>query len=100
MINKRILSMGAMETWGDVRIGIMSANDEPGTENARLRVMSPHRSTTVRVPLGESRTVDGVGTVTLHGLQLHHADVTKGPAPTGRGSADISFEPAHGEAER
>lgn len=66
MDGSRTLAMGAMETWGVVHIGVMSANDETGKENARLRVMSPRGSTTVRVHLGQSHTIGGVGTVTLH----------------------------------
>lgn len=86
------LAMGAMVAWGDVRIGVMSAQDDPGQEKARLRLMSPQGSVTVEVPVGESRTVDGVGTVLLHSVDLHHHR-GDGPAPTGRGSVDVSFEP-------
>ena len=94
MDGSRELSMGAVETWGDVRIGVMSANDAPGTENARLRVMNPQGRTTVRVPLGQSRSIDGVGTVTLHALHLHHPTGGDGPAPTGRSRVEVSFERA------
>src|SRR5699024_1912052 len=57
MGSRRTLSMGAMEAWGTVRIGVMSANDQEGAENARLRVKSPWGSVTVRVPLGQSRSI-------------------------------------------
>ena len=91
MENRQTLRMGAMVRWGDVRIGVMSASDAPGAENARLRVMSPAGSTTVRVPLGESAEVDGVGTVSLHKLNLHHPGEGDSPDVTGRGSVEVSF---------
>lgn len=91
MGNRQTLRMGAMAQWGDVRIGVMSAADDPGAENARLRVMSPAGSTTVRVPLGESAEVDGVGTVGLHELNLHHSEEGDSPDETGRGSIEVSF---------
>lgn len=100
MDDSRVLAMGAMETWGDVRIGVMSANDTAGAENARLRVMSPHGSRTVRVALGESVGLDGVGTVTLLGMSLHHGAAGDGPAPTGRGSLEVSFRAAADGAEQ
>lgn len=91
MENRQTLRMGAMVRWGDVRIGVMSASDAPGAENARLKVMSPVGSTTVRVPLGESAEVDGVGTVSLHKLNLHHPGEGDSPDVTGRGSVEVSF---------
>lgn len=100
MGSRRTLSMGAMEAWGTVRIGVMSANDQEGAENARLRVKSPRGSVTVRVPLGQSRSIDGVGAVTLHELNLHHDTGGDGPAPTGRGSVEVSFEPAADGAQQ
>lgn len=93
MDGTRALAMGAMEAWEDVRIGVMSANDQPGRENARLRVMSPQGTTTVCVGLGESVAIDGVGTVTLDGLTLHHRAEGDRPARTGRGRVDVAFEP-------
>lgn len=104
MENRQTLRMGAMVRWGDVRIGVMSASDAPGAENARLRVMSPAGSTTVRVPLGESAEVDGVGTVSLHKLNLHHPGEGDSPDVTGRGSVEVSFlasdHAEHGGEER
>ena len=104
MENRQTLRMGAMVRWGDVRIGVMSAVDEPGAENARLRVMSPAGSTTVRVPLGESAVVDGVGTVSLHELNLHHPGEGDSPDVTGRGNVEVSFRASdhaeHGGEER
>lgn len=92
MDTRKTLRMGAMERWGQVRIGVMSAADEPGAENARLRVMSSAGSSTVRVLLGQSELVDGAGTVTLHALDLHHAAEGDDPDVTGRGSVEVSFD--------
>lgn len=92
METSQTLRMGAMVRWGSVRIGVMSAADEPGAENARLRVMSPAGTTTVRVPLGESVLVEGVGTVSLHALNLHHPGDGDDPDVTGRGSVEVSFD--------
>lgn len=104
MENRQTLRMGAMVRWGDVRIGVMSASDAPGAENARLKVMSPVGSTTVRVPLGESAEVDGVGTVSLHKLNLHHPGEGDSPDVTGRGNVEVSFRASdhaeHGGEER
>ncbi|WP_434175891.1 hypothetical protein [Brachybacterium conglomeratum] len=104
MGNRQTLRMGAMVRWGDVRIGVMSVTDEPGAENARLKVMSPVGSTTVRVPLGGSAEVDGVGTVSLHKLNLHHPSEDDSPDVTGRGNVEVSFRASdhaeHGGEER
>lgn len=104
MGTSQTLRMGAMVRWGEVRIGVMSASDAPGAENARLRVMSPAGSTTVRVPLGGSGEVDGVGTVSLHELNLHHPGEGDSPDVTGRGSVEVSFHASsradHGGEER
>lgn len=94
METSQTLHMGAMVRWGDVRIGVMSAADEPGAENARLRVVSPMGSTTIRVPLGGGVDVDGVGTVRLHALNLHHRGDGDSPDATGRGSVEVSFHAA------
>ena len=49
--------MGPMESWGDVHIGVMSANNSRGRENARLRVMASQGSQTVRVTLADGHEV-------------------------------------------
>lgn len=99
MTEIRTLRMGAMERWGDVRIGVMSANDDPGAENVRLRVMTPEGASTVRVLLGGSVDVEGAGVVTLHELALHHpreGEESGGPPRAGQGSVEISFRPQRG----
>lgn len=96
MDTSRTLPMGAMERWGEVRIGVMSAVDELGAEYARLRVLCPAGERFVRVLLGRSTEVDGVGTVSLHAMHLHHPGLGDDPDVTGADSVEISFEAGRG----
>lgn len=96
----RRLNMGAMEAWGDVRIGVMSANDAPGQENARLRVMAPSGTQTIRVELGETVFVEGVGTVSLVSMSLQGRTAPEGRPQRAGGSIEISFEPTGGSGGR
>lgn len=94
MVTSRTLHMGAIESWGEVRIGALDAADEPGAEYVRLRVTCPDREVTVRVLLGQSIVIDGVGTVALTSLALHHSGLDDDPDESVRGTVELCVDTA------